>query len=462
MANETPVPEHRVSRLWHLGRLVGGLAGGVIGEGVRQLSAGRRPSAADLLLTPANATRLAERLSEMRGAAMKVGQLLSMEAGDFLPPELTRILGVLREQAHPMPLGQVAAVLKRAWGDDWPARFRRFSFTPLAAASIGQVHEAETRDGRRLAVKVQYPGVRRSIDSDVDNVATLLGLFRILPAELDLGPLLAEAKRQLHEEADYLREADHLRNYALHLGDDATFFLPVVDADLTRPEVLVMSFVSGEPIESLADAPQSVRDRVGRQLWDLALRELFDRGLVQTDPNFANYRYDPASGRIGLLDFGATRSYSSEGMAALGRLMQAALRGDRPGIGAAAAEVGYLGDGDVGAYRDAVVQLIYLAAEPARTAGPFDFGATDIARRVSEQVLTLRLDHRYGRLPPPEVLFLHRKLGGMYLLSQRLRARVDFGGLLERHAGAQPGERLDDPVPQVSPAAVLQAPSARS
>ena len=462
MARETPVPEHRVSRLWHLGRLVGGLAGGVIGEGVRQLSAGRRPAAADLLLTPANATRLAERLSEMRGAAMKVGQLLSMEAGDFLPPELTRILGVLREQAHPMPLGQVAAVLKRAWGDDWPARFRRFSFTPLAAASIGQVHEAETRDGRRLAVKVQYPGVRRSIDSDVENVATLLGLFRILPAELDLGPLLAEAKCQLHEEADYLREADHLRLYALRLGDHETFFLPAVDAELTTPEVLAMSFLSGEPIESLADAPQAVRDRVGTQLWDLALRELFEWGLVQTDPNFANYRYDAASGRIGLLDFGATRSYSPEGMAALRRLMQAALRGDRHGIGAAAAEVGYLGQGDEGAYRDAVVQLIYLAAEPARTAGPFDFGATDIARRVSEQVLTLRLDHRYGRLPPPEVLFLHRKLGGMYLLSQRLRARVDFGGLLERHAGAQPGERLDDPVPQVSPGALLQAPSARS
>jgi predicted unusual protein kinase regulating ubiquinone biosynthesis (AarF/ABC1/UbiB family) len=304
--------------------------------------------------------------------------------------------------------------------------------------------------------------VRRSIDSDVENVATLLGLFRILPPELDLGPLLAEAKRQLHEEADYLREADHLRNYALHLGDHATFLLPVVDADLTRPEVLVMSFVPGEPIESLADAPQAVRDCVGRQLWDLALRELFDWGLVQTDPNFANYRYDPASGRIGLLDFGATRSYSSEGMAALGRLMQAALRGDRPAIGAAAAEVGYLGEGDVGAYRDAVVQLIYLAAEPARTAGPFDFGTTDIARRVSEQVLTLRLDHRYGRLPPPDVLFLHRKLGGMYLLAQRLRARVDLGALLERHAGAQAGERLDDPVPQVSPAAVPQATSARS
>jgi hypothetical protein len=124
--------------------------------------------------------------------------------------------------------------------------------------------------------------------------------------------------------------------------------------------------------------------------------------------------------------------------------MQAALRGDRDGIGAAAAEVGYLGEADDGAYRDAIVQLIYLAAEPARTAGPFDFGDTDIARRVSEQVLTLRLDHRYGRLPPPDVLFLHRKLGGMYLLSQRLRARVDLGALLERLPhGPEPDRSLE-------------------
>jgi len=438
MTRRSPIPEHRVSRLWHLGRLVGGLAGGVISEGVRQLSAGKRPSPADLLLTPANAGRLADRLAEMRGAAMKVGQLLSMEAGEFLPPELTRILAVLREQAHAMPLGQVATVLKRAWGDEWSTRFRRFSFTPLAAASIGQVHEAETRDGRRLAIKIQYPGVRKSIDSDIDNVATLLRLFRVLPEGLDVEPLLAEAKRQLHEEADYLGEARHLRDYAGRLGEDAAFLVPTVDADLTTAEVLAMSFVPGEPIETLAEAPQATRDLVATRLWDLVSREFFDWGLVQTDPNFANYRYDAASGRIGLLDFGATRPYAPEWIGAFRRLLSAALHGDRQGIGAAATEVGYLGAGDDGAYRDAVIALIHLAAEPARAEGSFDFGTTDIARRVSEQVLTLRLDHRYGQLPPPDVLFLHRKLGGMYLLSQRLRARVDLAGLVARHAAGEP------------------------
>jgi predicted unusual protein kinase regulating ubiquinone biosynthesis (AarF/ABC1/UbiB family) len=195
-----------------------------------------------------------------------------------------------------------------------------------------------------------------------------------------------------------------------------------------------MSFVPGNPIETLAEAPQATRDRVATQLWDLVLREFFAWGLVQTDPNFANYRHDPATGRIGLLDFGATRPYQRLWIDAFRRLLRAALAGDRTGIGAAATEVGYLGAGDDGAYREAVIDLIGLAAEPARAGVLFDFGTTDLARRVSEQVLVLRLDHRYGRLPPPDVLFLHRKLGGMYLLSQRLRARVDLAGLLSRHA----------------------------
>ncbi len=439
MTRQSPVPEQRASRLWQLGRLVGGIAGGVLSEGARQLAAGKRPSSADVLLTPANAARLADRLAEMRGAAMKVGQLLSMEAGEFLPPEFTRVLAVLREQAHAMPLGQVNAVLKRAWGEDWAAGFRRFSFTPLAAASIGQVHEAETRDGRRLAIKIQYPGVRASIDSDIENVAALLRLFRLLPREIDFQPLLDEARRQLHEEADYLSEAGHIARYAALVGDVPELAVPTVDAQRTTAEVLAMSFVPGAPIEALAEAPQETRDAVATRLWALALREVFDWGVVQTDPNFGNYRYDAETGRIGLLDFGATRRLGRERVDALSRLLCATLDVDRTGVAAAAVEVGYLGAGDDGAYREAVVDLLCLAAEPARVGGPYAFGTSDLARRVSEQVLTLRLDHRAGRLPPPDVLFLHRKLGGMYLLSQRLRARVDLAALVARHAAPQRG-----------------------
>jgi predicted unusual protein kinase regulating ubiquinone biosynthesis (AarF/ABC1/UbiB family) len=146
----------------------------------------------------------------------------------------------------------------------------------ITAAPIGQVHRAVLPDGRVLAVKVQYPGVRASIDADVDNLATLLRLSHLLPPTLDLAPLLAEAKRQLADEADYLREGAQMRAYGERLSDDARYVVPALRDDLTTTDVLTMEFVEGRPIEALADAPQDVRDRAMTMLIELVLRELFE------------------------------------------------------------------------------------------------------------------------------------------------------------------------------------------
>ena len=184
------VPSGRGSRLARLGWMATGIAGSMMAEGARQLAQGNRPKMSDLLLTPANARRVADQLAKLRGAAMKVGQLVSMETGDLLPPALAEILARLRSDARAMPKAQVASVLETNWGKGWEKQFKHFSYTPLAAASIGQVHRAQTRDGRDLAIKIQYPGVRESIDSDVDNVAGLLRLSGLLPRDMDIKPLL--------------------------------------------------------------------------------------------------------------------------------------------------------------------------------------------------------------------------------------------------------------------------------
>lgn len=430
MSKASPIPRGRAGRLLRLGRLTGGIAGGVIGEGARQWVAGDRPELADLLLTPGNARRLADHLSAMRGAAMKVGQLLSMDAGDYLPPELTGILARLRDNAQPMPLGQVARVLRGAWGQGWEKRFRRFHFTPLAAASIGQVHEAITADGRRVAIKVQYPGVRDSIDSDLRNVAALLKLFRLVPEELDLSTLLDEAGRQLYREADYLAEAGAIDAYAALVDDDPGLELPQVEQALTTPDVLTMSYVDGAPIESVAEASRRTRDDIATRLMVLTLKELLEWGLVQTDGNFANYRYDAARDRIGLLDFGATRRYPAERIDGFRRLIAAAARWDRRGIESHAIRLGYLRPDEAPEYRAAMIEMIATVAEPARLGGPFGFAASDLSKRVAEQAAALRVSQRYWHLPPTEMLFLHRKLGGTYLLCARLRARVDVRALV--------------------------------
>ena len=255
------VPSGRIARLGRFGRMAGGVAGGMLGEGARRLAAGERPKMRDLVLTPGNAARVAEQLSHLRGAAMKLGQMISMDAGDMLPPELTAILARLRDNAHHMPPPQLDRVLGQAWGKDWRRRFAHFQAHPIAAASIGQVHRARLPDGRELAIKVQYPGVAQSIDADVDNVATLLRVSGLLPRELDVGPLLAEAKTQLAEEADYVREGAMLERYRAFVGDDPAVVLPELEPSLTTGNVLAMTYIPGAPVEALETAPQAVRDR---------------------------------------------------------------------------------------------------------------------------------------------------------------------------------------------------------
>lgn len=434
-ARSAPVPDGRLSRLLRLGGLAGGIAGGMVAEGLRQAARGQLPRVGDLLLTPANLQRVAERLAEMRGAAMKIGQLLSMDAGDLLPRPLADILALLREEARVMPMSQLVVVLESAWGRDWESRFTRFSFSPLAAASIGQVHLARTPAGRELAIKVQYPGIRRSIDSDVDNVAMLLRLSGLLPPGMEIEPLLAEAKRQLHAETDYRLEAVHLHRYRALLAAATEYEVPGVDDALSGETVLAMDCVGGVPIESLATADWRVRDRAASLLFSLFFRELFEFGLVQTDPNFANYRYDLATGRLALLDFGATRAFSPAIVAAYRELMLAAVHRDRARVDAAATAIGYFGTGIAERQRRIVIELFLLACEPLRYDGGYNFAGERLAARIREAGMALSTERELWHSPPVDALFLHRKLGGLYLLAARLGARVDVRKLAERFVG---------------------------
>ncbi|MDO8449647.1 MAG: AarF/ABC1/UbiB kinase family protein [Rhodoferax sp.] len=425
------VPSGRGSRLVRLGWMATGIAGGMVAEGARQLAQGNRPKVSDLLFTPANARRVADQLAKLRGAAMKVGQLISMDSGDLLPPALGDILGRLRSDAKAMPKSQVVSVLEANWGKGWEKQFKHFSFTPLAAASIGQVHRAQTRDGRDMAIKIQYPGVRESIDSDVDNVAALFRMSGLLPKEMDIKPLLRDAKRQLHDEADYVREGNYLRRYGELLADEPVYLLPQLHADLTTHSVLAMSFVGGVPIESLVDAPQTERDRAVALLFALLLREVFEFRLVQTDPNFANYRYDTDSRQLILLDFGATRPYKATMANEFRRLMKGAITGDRAAMSAAAIAIGYFDDTTQEKHRQAILEMGEQAFEPFCLAGEYDFGGSDLPARIRDGGMALGLDKTFWQLPPADAMLLQRKFGGLYLLAIRLKARVDL------HAVAQ-------------------------
>ncbi len=423
------MPTGRLARLGGFGRLAGGVAGGMLAEGARRLAQGERPRMGDLVLTPANAARVADRLSHLRGAAMKLGQMISMDAGDVLPPELSAILARLRNQGYRMPPQQLDQVLAREWGRDWRRRFRHFEAAPVAAASIGQVHRATLPDGRRLAIKVQYPGVAESIDSDVDNVATLLRVSGLLPRGLDIAPLLDEAKRQLAEEADYTREGEQMRTYAARLDGDARYVVPTLEPELTTRHVLAMSFVEGQAIETLEGASQEARDAAMIALVTLVLRELFEFGVMQTDPNFANYRWQADSGALVLLDFGATRAVPAETADAYRRLIEAGLARDRDMIREVAVETGFIGVEAARAHRGAVDRIIAAIDAALNRPGAFDFGDRAFVPVVREEAKAMIADRDTWHVPHVETLFVQRKVSGTALLAARLKARVDVRGL---------------------------------
>ena len=429
-ASGRAVPTGRISRFVRFGGMATGIAGGMLLDGSRQLAAGKRPSMADLLMTPANARKVTDQLSQLRGAAMKMGQLMSMGGDDLLPPALAEILGRLRADAQHMPARQLDQVLVREWGKDWRRRFRHFDVRPIAAASIGQVHRATTIDGRELAIKIQYPGIRASIDSDVDNVATLIRLSGMIPAHLDLAPMLSEAKRQLHEEADYAREAERLAQFGSLLGDAPDYQVPTLHRDFTTTNVLAMAYVRGVAVESLASAPQPVRDRVMTLSLALLLRELFDFGLMQTDPNFANYRYNGETGRLVLLDFGATRAFSAEISNLYKDLLHAGLAADRPATTHAMLEIGFFGLDTPLKHQNSIVTMFEIAMTPLRTTGHFDFGDASMAASIRDDGLAMAQDRDFWHVPPIDTLFLQRKFAGLYLLGSRLKARVDMASLL--------------------------------
>lgn len=425
------VPSGRLSRLAGFGGLAAGVAGSVIGEGARRLASGERPRLEELILTPGNARRLTDRLSHLRGAAMKLGQMISMDAGDLLPPELADILASLRDRGNFMPARQLDQVLAAEWGKDWRRQFRWFNPRPIAAASIGQVHKAMTRDGEELAIKVQYPGVADSIDADVDNVAALLRISGLLPEELDIAPLLDAAKEQLKEEADYIREGEQMRLYAERLKGEDGFVIPQLHEELTRPRILAMSFEEGVPIEVLGDEDQALKDATFERLIRLVARELFDFGIMQTDPNFANYRFRRSDGAIILLDFGATRAVAPDVQDGYRRLLSAGLASDPDRIREEAVLAGFMSPAVVERHPERVDRMIAIIVSEMSRDAPFDFGDRSFVPLLREEGMAIAKDRASWHLPPAETLFVQRKVSGTALLGARIGAVVNIRRVVE-------------------------------
>ncbi|KAI0600459.1 ABC1 family-domain-containing protein [Biscogniauxia sp. FL1348] len=428
---ESKVPATRLSRLWNYGGLAAGMLGGAISEGFsRGFGGGGQGS---VLLSSGNMERLVAKLSRMRGAALKMGQMMSFQDSKMLPGPIQEVLQRVQDRADYMPAWQRDRVLVANLGAEWRDLFEEFEETPIAAASIGQVHRATLKStGTKVAVKIQFPGVADSINSDLDNLSMLLTASKMLPKGLYLNKTIDNARTELGWECDYEREAECGQRYRELLADEADVFaVPQIYPSASGKHVLTMEFMPGTGVTRVKSFTQAQRDWIGTQILRLCLREITEFRFMQTDPNWTNFLYDAATNRLQLLDFGASRAFPEPFVRRYVALLAAASRADRATVKDLSEALGYLTGHESRAMLDAHIASILTLAEPFLAAAPatYDFSDQTITERVRE-LIPVMIRERLS--PPPEETYsLHRKLSGAFLLCARLGSRVRCRELFE-------------------------------
>ncbi|MGQ8366454.1 ABC1 kinase family protein [Glaciecola sp. 1036] len=425
MSKSSKVPSGRISRLGKLTGLAAKLAGSAISTGAGQLLKAQKPSLKSTVFTTNNALSISSKLAQMRGAAMKIGQMLSMDAGEFLPAEWEPILAQLRQGADAMPKSQLLNVLNKNWGPNWMDKFEYFSFEPVAAASIGQVHRARLKSGDDLAIKVQYPGVAQSIDSDINNVGRLIKLSGALPPEVNLDKILEQAKIQLKREADYRQEYQFLQRFAQLVKDDDNFIVPDVNTALSGEYILAMTYIQGEPLDKVENFDQQTIDHVCHCLMTLTLKELFAFGFMQSDPNFANYFYQADTQKIVLLDFGACCDIAFDTQTYYKKMAQAMQQQDQQMMKQAFFDLGLLHPNMPNDVIEMVLSATLMASECLQTE-TYNFKASALVSRLYAHTQGLIRNKKAIASPNFDTALVNRKISGMILLANRLGAKLEM------------------------------------
>lgn len=376
---------------------------------------------------------IVDHLSRLKGAAMKAGQMLSLDTSDFLPPEAIQILSQLQSQANPVESESMLNVLSAELGKEKFDEIKDFSREPLASASIGQVHSAQVR-GEKVAIKIQYPGVAASIDSDLAILKSVAQTFLSFSGKkIDLTETFKEVKEVLQKETDYRNEIQNLKDYRKIIENLPAYVMPVPNETFSTSKVLTMSFEEGTPLrEWMIKGPSlTKRAQVAELILDLFCREFAEAGLVQTDPNFGNFliRENSISSddlKLVLLDFGATLRYSQEFRRGYASLLQDLASNDTEKIFQSAVRFGLLDPREPASAREAFKNMIQVSLEPFRPdLQPFRFTDPDFEKRTREANIAFTKSLLYSP-PPRQLLFLHRKLGGVFNFVKRLGVELDL------------------------------------
>lgn len=428
-------PEGRLSRLARLGGITSKVTTSYLGNKVRDAfrTEEGRVTALDKLNLD-NAREVAEQLSRMKGAAMKLGQQMAMASSALdLPAEVTATLGKLHAEAEPVAFSTIKSEIERELGKPLDQLYARFDTQPLGTASLGQAHAAALPDGREVVVKVLHRGVEDSVTTDLMAVKAVLVGGRVLRRpKHEINAMFAEIEARLREELDYLQEAANLHVFGQLFAKHDFVRIPAHHPSHCTTRVLTLDRLSGVPIDAfIATADQATRDKAANNLAELYYHQVFRYRTLHADPHPGNFLFEP-DGRIGLLDFGCVKRTDEFFAGRYARAALGTLHNDKQLALQACIDLGAW-DGKNPAAGDALWGFLSALGKGFRS-GPIVLGADGESLLEEFQAATTLLMKHPEVTLPRDILFLHRALGGLYTLSRQIKGVVDYGPILSRHA----------------------------
>jgi aarF domain-containing kinase len=368
------------------------------------------------------AQNVVKTLSQLKGASMKLGQLISLDLGSYLPPEVTKVIETLHNQTTFLPYKKIEAILQSELGPKL-ADFKNITEKPIAAASIGQVHRASL-NGRDVVLKVQYPGVAESIPSDMRLLEMIVKQISFFQGKnIDMSSFFSEVEEVLINEADYKHELKMHKLYAEKFaGSD--YIVPEIFDDYSTSKVLTMEYIEGLTVTQwLALNPsEDIKERFADQFMKLYLKEFFHFGMVQTDPNPGNFLVTHDE-KLALLDFGATKLYSVDFVEAYRRVLLAAYHNDEAAIITESERIGFLDARESDEVKLIYLEMMKMLVAPFQSGVAFDFADKSFLDRSRDLSWEMTRKCKYSP-PPKDLLFLHRKLVGVFVFIKKLNAKV--------------------------------------
>ena len=358
-------------------------------------------------------------LGVMKGSLMKAGQMLSLYADSFLPPEAKKVLSKLQNQSSFLDWTQIEKQIPRDWKDKLEIKE-----IPMAAASLGQVHLAREKGQEEyFAMKIQYAGVKKAINNDVKALKWLMKSLNLLPKDIDFTEIFQEIKEMLHQETNYQTEAESTEIFKALVGESSAYQVPGVIKQFSNDTIISTSFIDGENVDSdkVKSLPQEDRNRLGRDLMRLLFLELYQWGIIQTDAHMGNYlvmvNENPPC--WGLIDFGACKRPPEDFLKSYQELLKSCAILDRDLYFKKVDEMGYLSKTKE-SNRALMWEYAKLIATPFE-GGDYDWGASTIPDEMLKFIPKLTTQISVGN-PPRHALFVDKKIGGVFYMLKELKA----------------------------------------